>query len=133
MGNVDSEHRDRLDRWLWFVRLCKTRSLATQAVASGRAKVNGARVKPAYGVRVGDRLSLSMERDALEVDVLGLPTRRGPASEAQACYVETSGSAARRAAIREQRRLAALNDPQPDTRPDKRGRRLLDRLRRQQG
>jgi ribosome-associated heat shock protein Hsp15 len=125
--------RHRLDRWLWFARFYKTRSLATQAVTSGRVKVNDARVKPAHEIRVGDRLSLSLDRDPLELDVLALPPRRGPASEAQACYAETAASIARRALSREQRRLAAMNDPQPDARPDKRERRLLDRLRRQQG
>jgi ribosome-associated heat shock protein Hsp15 len=125
--------RHRLDRWLWFARFYKTRSLATQAVTSGRVKVNDARVKPAHEVRVGDRLSLSLDRDPLELDVLALPQRRGPAPEAQACYAETAASSARRALSREQHRLAAMNDPQPDARPDKRERRLLDRLRRQQG
>jgi ribosome-associated heat shock protein Hsp15 len=65
--------------------------------------------------------------------VTGLPSRRGPASEAQSSYVETPESVARRAATREQHRLAAMNHPLPDARPDKRERRLLDRLRRRQG
>jgi len=61
------------------------------------------------------------------------PPRRGPAAQAQACYAETAASAERSARHHEQRRLAALVRPQPDHRPDKRERRQLDRLRRQQG
>jgi ribosome-associated heat shock protein Hsp15 len=62
-----------------------------------------------------------------------LPVRRGPAPEAQACYVETPESVDRSARTREQQRLAAITRPRPDARPDKRQRRQLDRLRRQQG
>ncbi len=131
-ASSDSDDRHRLDRWLWFARFFKTRSLATQAVTAGRVKLNDARVKPAHEVRIGDRLSLSLERESLEIDVAGLPTRRGPAPEAQAHYVETAESAALRAKARENRRLAAASVTMPDSRPDKRERRQLDRLRRRQ-
>jgi ribosome-associated heat shock protein Hsp15 len=132
MTEEDSTGRHRLDRWLWFARFFKTRALATQAVSGGRVKVNGERVKPAHDVRVSDRLTLNVQYDTLDVQVLAIPARRGPASEAQACYAETPESVQRRAASREQRRLANLSRPQPDTRPDKRERRQLDKLRRQQ-
>ena len=51
-----SEERVRIDKWLWAARFFKTRSLATDAVAGGRVHVDGARVKPARDVRVGDRI-----------------------------------------------------------------------------
>ncbi|MET0291913.1 MAG: RNA-binding S4 domain-containing protein [Steroidobacteraceae bacterium] len=128
----DQDERHRLDRWLWFARFFKTRSLATDAVASGRIKLNEARVKPSHEVRIGDRLVLVLERDSLEIDVTGLPTRRGPAPEAQKQYAETAESIARRAQVRENRRLSAMSHAPPDARPDKRERRQLDRLKRRQ-
>lgn len=125
--------RHRLDKWLWCTRFFKSRALATDAVAGGRVKVNGERAKPSHDLRIGDRLSLSPGDDTLDIEVLRFPTRRGPAPEAQACYQETPESAARRAIAREQRRIANLGRLQPDTRPDKRERRQLERfLRRQQ-
>jgi ribosome-associated heat shock protein Hsp15 len=125
--------RHRIDKWLWHVRLFKTRSLAGEAVAGGRVKLDGDRVKPAHEVRVGQQISITLPDRAVEVRVLALPPRRGPAPQAQACYAETEASIERNAQYREQRRLAALARPQPDHRPDKRERRQLDRLRRQQG
>ena len=115
------------------MRLFKSRSLATEAVGGGKVKLEGERVKPAHEVRVGQKVSVTLADRAIEVQILRLPTRRGPATEAQACYAETAGSTERSARLREQRRLAAMMRPQPDHRPDKRERRQLDRLRRQQG
>jgi ribosome-associated heat shock protein Hsp15 len=115
------------------VRLFKSRSLATEAVGGGRVKLDGERVKPAHEVHIGQRLSVTLGDRAIEVQILRLPTRRGPAPEAQACYAETAGSIERSARYQEQRRLAAMTRPQPDHRPDKRERRQLDKLRRQQG
>ncbi len=96
-------------------------------------KLDGERVKPAHEVRIGQRLSVTLGDRAIEVEILRLPTRRGPATEAQGCYTETSESAERSVRHKEQRRLAAMLRPQPDHRPDKRERRALGKLRRQQG
>ncbi len=51
----------RLDKWLWYARFYKTRSLATAAIDGGKVHLNAERVKPAHRVRVGDRLSLSLQ------------------------------------------------------------------------
>lgn len=115
------------------MRLFKSRSLATEAVGGGKVKLDGERVKPAHEVRIGQLVSVTLGDRAIEVQILGLPVRRGPATEAQACYAETPASSERATRYREQRRLAALARPQPDHRPDKRERRQLDKLRRQQG
>jgi ribosome-associated heat shock protein Hsp15 len=82
---------------------------------------------------VGDRLTLTIQQQTLDVDVLAIPVRRGPATEAQACYAQTPESQQRNALLHEQHRLAALSRPRPDARPDKRERRQLDKLRRNQG
>jgi ribosome-associated heat shock protein Hsp15 len=127
------DDRHRLDKWLWHARFFKTRSLATAAVSGGKVKVGGERVKPAHAVRTGDRLTLSLQQQTLDIDVLAIPVRRGSATEAQACYVQTPESLQRGLKLREQHRLAALSRPHTDARPDKRQRRQLDRLRRSQG
>jgi ribosome-associated heat shock protein Hsp15 len=122
----------RLDKWLWHSRFYKTRSLATAAINGGKVHLNAERVKPAHRVRIGDRLSLSLEGIVAEFEILGLPRRRGPPAEAQAHYLETPASALRRANLREQQRLAQLSRPRSDARPDKRDRRRLMRLQRDQ-
>lgn len=128
-----SDDRHRIDKWLWHVRLFKTRALAAAAVTGGKVKLDGERVKPAHALRIGQQLSVSLGERAIDVEVLALPLRRGPATQAQVCYAETAASVERSARHREQQRLAALVRPQLDHRPDKRERRQLDRLRRQQG
>ena len=131
--DIDTDDRHRIDKWLWHVRLFKTRSLAAEAVGGGKVKMDGERVKPSRDIRVGQCVSITPADRAIEVQVLALPVRRGPAPEAQRCYAETAQSAERSVRNREQRRLAALARPQPDHRPDKRERRQLERLRRIQG
>jgi ribosome-associated heat shock protein Hsp15 len=130
-SNEDTDGH-RLDKWLWHCRFYKTRTLAAAAIAGGKVHLNADRVKPARRVRVGDRLSLSLQGIVAEFEVLGLPERRGPAVQAQAQYLETPESAQRRALWREQQRLAQLTRPRPEARPDKRDRRRLMRLQRDQ-
>jgi ribosome-associated heat shock protein Hsp15 len=129
---ASDESAQRLDKWLWHCRFYKTRTLATAAIAGGKVHLNAERVKPAHRVRQGDRLSLSLQGVVAEFEVLGLPLRRGPAAEAQAQYLETPQSAERRLRLREQQRLAQLSRPRPEARPDKRDRRRLMRLQRDQ-
>jgi len=121
-----------LDKWLWHCRFYKTRSLATAAISGGKVHLNADRVKPSHRVRIGDRLSLSLQGIVAEFEVLGLPQRRGPAAEAQTHYLETAESTERRGRLREQQRLAGASRPRPEARPDKRDRRRLMRLQRDQ-
>ena len=119
----------RVDRWLWCTRLFKSRTLAAEAVAGGKVHVNGRRVKPALGVRVGDRVAITRAGFEFECEVLKLPDRRGSAPIALACYAETDAARLAREKYAEQSRLAAAFAPRSLERPDKHGRRELRRLR----
>jgi ribosome-associated heat shock protein Hsp15 len=119
----------RIDRWLFAVRLYKSRSLAAEAVSGGKVHVNAERVKSSRGVRPGDVVSLM--RGALDFDctVVTLPARRGPASEAVRCYLESPESIARREQFVARMRVASALAPRPEGRPDKHERRDLRRMR----
>ena len=114
----------RIDKWLWCARFFKSRGLAQEAVEGGHVQVNGERVKASRQVRVGDRLRITRDRERYEVEVTGIPVRRGPAPEARQHYHETPESEAARAHARELDRLSA---PVSSGRPDKRERRDLIR------
>ncbi len=91
----------RLDKWLWHARFFKSRAQATDAVAGGLVHVNDERVKPSRDVKVGDRLYITRSESRMEVMILSIPLRRGPASEAQKCYEESADSFKRREQRRE--------------------------------
>ena len=118
----------RIDLWLWAARFYKTRSLAKQAVVGGKVDVGGQGVKPSRLLRVGELLRIGRGEEVFEVEVRELSDVRGSAPVAQALYAESEESIARRAAEREQRRLAATGYRAPLTKPDKRARRLIQAL-----
>jgi ribosome-associated heat shock protein Hsp15 len=77
----------RLDKWLWYARFVKTRSLATRLITDGRMRVNGAPTQKAhYAVKVGDVLTFPLGAHIRVIRVLALGSRRGPAAEAQSLY-----------------------------------------------
>lgn len=79
--------RQRLDKWLFFTRLLKSRSLAQKAIEAGHVTVNDERVKQSsFQVKVGDVLTLSLERRDVIVRVLLPGERRGPYEEARLLY-----------------------------------------------
>ncbi|HVS24137.1 MAG TPA: RNA-binding S4 domain-containing protein [Gammaproteobacteria bacterium] len=125
----DDSGRLRIDRWLWCARLFKSRSAAAEAVRAGRVRLNGSRVKPAHDAKVGDAIAVDVGAAQRDVTIAAIPSRRGPASEAAACYVESSESLERRRAAAEARALAPAFAPPTRGRPDKRTRRLLLRAR----
>ncbi len=83
------EDRQRLDKWLWFARFAKTRTLAAKLVTSGFVRVNGQRTdNAAKALAVGDVVTLALARTTMVVRVEGLGERRGPAPEARQLYVD---------------------------------------------
>jgi ribosome-associated heat shock protein Hsp15 len=88
--NLEAPSR-RLDQWLWFARLVKSRSLAARLVCEGVVALNGAVAqKPNRAVRIGDEIALSQGGLRRTVRVLALGARRGPANEARALYRDSA-------------------------------------------
>lgn len=84
----------RVDRYLFFIRLVKSRTLAQSLIEQGHVRVDGKRVaKTSEEVRVGSVIALPLRGRVRVLRVLALPMRRGPASEAQTCYEEIGEAA----------------------------------------
>jgi len=118
----------RLDVWLWAARFYKTRSLARQAVETGKVEVDGQRPKPSRSVRPGQALRVERGEEVFELQVLGLSGQRGPAPVAQGLYQESEDSRQRRADARAARVAHRDGYQAPEHRPDKRARRLIRAL-----
>ncbi|MCK0531959.1 RNA-binding S4 domain-containing protein [Sphingobium agri] len=79
----------RIDKFLWFVRLAKSRSMAQKMAEDGHIRLNGRRIERAHApVRTGDLITFPHHHGVRVVRVVQLPGRRGPAPEAQSCYEE---------------------------------------------
>jgi ribosome-associated heat shock protein Hsp15 len=93
------EGRQRLDKWLWFARFAKTRSLAAKLVAEGHVRVNGQRTETAAkAIAAGDVLTIAAPHVTAVVRVQAPGERRGPAPEARLLYepLEATGEQAGR-------------------------------------
>lgn len=123
----------RLDRWLWFTRFYKTRTAAAAAVQGGHVRVNGERARAATRVRVGDEVILVRQQLTHELTVVDMPVRRGPASEARACYEEAPESAERRKQTVADLKSDRLQMPMTPGKPDKHTRRQLRKRNRGNG
>ena len=104
----------RIDKLLWFLRLAKTRTLAQAIAEAGHMRLNGRRVDRAHlKVGCGDVLVVPLPGGVRVIEVLALPSRRGPASEAQACYRVLDETGAYPIAAPPNRNHAAEGDLQP--------------------
>lgn len=82
-----SDTSQRLDKWLWFARVAKSRTLAATAVTDGKIKVNRVRAdKPSQTVKIGDVITSRINRTVRVLRVAALGKRRGPPAEAQGLY-----------------------------------------------
>ena len=89
----------RIDRLLFNLRFARSRTLAQRWIAEGHIRRNGERVvRQDLPVAPGDVLTLPLQRGVLVIELLALPARRGPASEAQACYRPLDAGGAKRIA-----------------------------------
>ena len=116
----------RADRWLFFARFCKSRSIAAQLCQSGRLRISGQVVSKAnQKLRVGDVVSFSQGRFVRIVRVERLGARRGPASEAQTLYADLKPLAEQTPVPRSD--SSGLRE-RGEGRPTKKDRRALDKL-----
>ncbi|MBM3517892.1 MAG: RNA-binding S4 domain-containing protein [Alphaproteobacteria bacterium] len=115
----------RLDKWLWYARFFKSRSLACRLCAAGRVRINGISAKKASAViRLGDVITFVQGPRVRVVRVVDLGGRRGPAPEARALYADLAPEA-HAAAV-----PARVGERQPGSgRPTKSDRRRIDRLK----
>jgi ribosome-associated heat shock protein Hsp15 len=125
---MDAETRQRVDKWLFFARAVKSRSLAAKLVTAGRVRINRDKAAQASDpVRCGDVLTITLDRRVLVWKVVDTGVRRGPAPEAQALYEDLSPKPAP-ADPAIPAAIAPLRDA-GSGRPTKKERRRTDRLR----
>ena len=118
---------DRIDKWLWAVRIFKTRTLATDACKAGSVEINGLAVKPARDVHEGETITVKQGLVVRTLRVAGIPKSRvGAKLVAEYCDDRTPASEFKKA--REQRVQQVLARDKGAGRPTKRDRRLLDKL-----
>ncbi len=130
MTDPPSDHKLRLDRWLWAARFYRTRALAAAAIDGGKIQLNGARAKRSRMVTAGDILRIRKPPYEQTVVVRRLSERRGPPAEAQELYEETADSRAARERLRAQLRVQPNATYEGKGRPTKKDRRELERFKR---
>lgn len=87
----------RIDKWLWYARFYKSRSLCAKQVSEGKLRVNDVKIsKPAHGIVLGDVLTFVKAEQSRIIKVLDLGSRRGSAADAQLLYADSSPPRARR-------------------------------------
>ncbi|TWG92583.1 ribosome-associated heat shock protein Hsp15 [Mesorhizobium sp. J18] len=124
---MTAETRQRIDKWLFYARVVKSRSLAAKLVQAGRLRVNREKIQqPSYHVKAGDTLTITLDRRVLVYRILNPGTRRGPAEEARQLYEDFTPSAS---AEKEPPSALPPIREQGAGRPTKKERRAIDRWR----
>lgn len=89
MADPERAEKQRLDKWLWFARVVRTRSLAARLVGEGHVRVNAQRTEtPAKPVGPGDVLTIALERQVRVLRIVAIAPRRGGAQEASRLFEE---------------------------------------------
>ena len=110
----------RVDKWLWYARFLKSRSLASRFVSDGNLRIDGERsAKPSRSVKPGDVLTFPQGSHIRVIKIVEIGVRRGPAPEAQALYEDLSPP----------EREARVEEVRAGPRPTKRDRRDMERYR----
>ncbi len=122
---MNATDKQRLDKYLWFARVVKTRTLAAKLIKDGHVRLNGTRTDvPAKTVGLGDVLTIALERDVRVLKILLPGERRGPYAEACLLFEDLSEK-------RPPREETVFNQPAPapEGRPDRRERRDLMKMK----
>ena len=123
---MEQPERQRIDKWLFFARIIKSRTLAGKFAAGGNVRVNSEKIDQAsFPVKPGDVLTITLERRILVLRIAGCGHRRGPAPEAQMLYEDITPKPAKPG---EAKVIAAQREP-GSGRPTKRDRRKIDEFR----
>ena len=143
MTAATGENGQRLDQWLWFARITKSRTLAQALIERGKVRVNKERVeKTSHWLKAGDAITISLGPKVRILKVLGIGSRRGPAPEAAALYEELTPRPDQTTCSRDAgdlKHVPVALTPTPAVRqpgsgrPTKRERRETDRLRSRRG
>ncbi|PCI51252.1 MAG: RNA-binding protein [Moraxellaceae bacterium] len=118
----------RIDKWLWAARFYKTRSLAKQAVESGKVHYQGNRVKASKEIGLDSIIAVRRGEEERTIQVIALSEKRGPAKVAQTLYQETEQSLLARTSISALKQAQRISDPSPDNKPTKKDRRKIMQL-----
>lgn len=124
----EADASQRLDKWLWFARVAKSRTLAAAAVTDGKIKINRVKAdKPSQALKVGDVVTSRINRRIRVLRVAGLGHRRGPAAEAQELYEDLTPPAEPAQASGPSGTASTWGERAAGAgRPTKRDRRLID-------
>lgn len=122
-----AQQRQRVDKWLFYARIVKSRALAQKLAVSGRVRINRDKTAQASDlVKPGDVLTVTLDGRILVLEVVEAGTRRGPATEARTLYKDMSPPPTPRSAAPADA-IAPLRDPGAG-RPTKKERRAIDRM-----
>lgn len=92
---TEADSRQRLDKWLWFARMARTRTASAELVTDGHVRLNGQRItQAAKTVRPGDVLTVALQRDVRVLRIVSIGERRGPYEEARQLYEDLAGDGA---------------------------------------
>ena len=125
----------RLDKWLWFARVVKSRTLAASLITAGKVRINKIKAeKPSQTVKAGDVVTSSIKKSVRVLRVKGVGLRRGPASEAAALYEDLTPPPAKPIYAADGPGVAFGQGARPrgSGRPTKRDRRSIERLQDQE-
>jgi ribosome-associated heat shock protein Hsp15 len=133
MAETSPATLQRIDQWLWFARIAKSRTLAQALIERGKVRVNRLKIeKTSTPVRPGDVLTLSLGPRVMSIEILGIGVRRGPATEAQTLYRDlTPRRLASNPPVSGEADVRGSQAARPDGsgRPTKRERRQIDKFR----
>lgn len=125
------EHKLRIDKWLWAVRIFKTRKLASDACKSGKIKIDGNKLKPSRMVQIGDRITVQKGIVKHEFEVTGIIAKRGSAKIAAENVVDHTPEEELFKLKSSSKTFTLPTRKKGEGRPTKKARREMDKLKKQ--